>query len=218
MASKKIKGITIELDGNTTKLDKALKGVEDNNRKVNSNLRDIEKSLKFNPGNTTLVEQQQKNLQKAIEETKEKLNILRTADKQVKEQFKNNKISVEEYEAFQREIIETESKLGNLNKKYQNSVDEHNNLQDAYQRLNKVLSENGKEIDEFADVIGQDLVSQIKKGEGLSKDLEKAIESIGGAAKDTGSDMDKAFAGEMLGGRSSASDDFDSLEDEDFLK
>lgn len=110
MASGKIKGITIELDGDTTKLNKALSSSENAARDSVKALREIEKSLKFNPGNTKLVEQQQRNLAEAINATKEKLKILQDVDGQMK-QLNQGKISVDQYEAFQREIIATEGQL-----------------------------------------------------------------------------------------------------------
>ena len=82
MAGKQIKGITIEIDGDTSKLGKALSDVEKRSKATNSSLKDIEKNLKFNPGNAQLVAQQQRKLQDAISETKEKLVILKIADEQ----------------------------------------------------------------------------------------------------------------------------------------
>lgn len=83
MASGKIKGITIELDGDTTKLNKALSSSENAARDSVKALREIEKSLKFNPVNTKLIEQQRNSVE-AINATKEKLKILRDADGQMK--------------------------------------------------------------------------------------------------------------------------------------
>src|SRR6185312_2241404 len=109
--SKRIKGITIELDGSTTGLQKALEDVNKKSRDVSKELRDVEKLLKFNPGNAELVAQKQKLLADQVEATREKLNRLKDAKADVDKQFAEGKINEEQYRSFQREIIETESKL-----------------------------------------------------------------------------------------------------------
>ena len=72
MASR-IAGITIEIDGNATKLSKALQGVDKDLKTTQSNLRDVNKLLKFEPGNVDLLRQKQKLLNDAIKDTKQKL-------------------------------------------------------------------------------------------------------------------------------------------------
>jgi phage-related minor tail protein len=69
----RIKGITIELDGDTTKLSNALKGVNKEIRDTQSNLKDVNKLLKMDPGNADLLAQKQKYLTDAIDATKKKL-------------------------------------------------------------------------------------------------------------------------------------------------
>ena len=82
MAGGRIKGITIELGGDTTKLQTALKGVNSEIKNTQAQLKDVEKLLKLNPGNTELLTQKQKLLKDAIAETKEKLATLKTAAEQ----------------------------------------------------------------------------------------------------------------------------------------
>ena len=82
-----IKGITIELNGDVTKLDQALKGVNATSKALNSELKEIEKQLKFNPGNTTLLEQQQRALASQVEETAKKLDTLKIAAQQAQQQL-----------------------------------------------------------------------------------------------------------------------------------
>lgn len=109
-----IKGITIEIGGDTTKLDKALKDVNKNSRDLNKELRDIEKSLKFNPGNTELVAQKQRVLAESVENTKKKLETLKTAQEQAKQALANGDIGQDEYDALTREILKTENQLKSL--------------------------------------------------------------------------------------------------------
>lgn len=114
MASKNIRGITIEIDGATTGLEKSLQDVNKKARDIQSELKEVERLLKLDPKNTELVAQKQKLLGDAVENTKEKLERLKSAQKQVDEQFKNGEITEEQYRGIQREIIQTEENLKSL--------------------------------------------------------------------------------------------------------
>lgn len=107
----RIAGITIEIGGDTKKLQTALKGVDNQLRSTQSNLKDINKLLKLDPGNTELLVQKQKNLEAAIKQTKDRLQQLKDAQSQVKQ-------GSAEWDALQREIIETEHNLESLEKEY----------------------------------------------------------------------------------------------------
>ena len=109
----RISGITIEINGNTKKLQTALKGVDNELRKTQSNLKDIEKLLKLNPGNVELLTQKQKNLEQAIQQTKDRLQQLKDAQSQVAK-------GTPEWDALQREIIATEQQLQQLEREYRN--------------------------------------------------------------------------------------------------
>ena len=110
----RIKGITVEINGDTTKLSKALEGVNKNIQNTQTQLKDVEKLLKLDPSNTELLSQKQKLLADAVSSTKEKLQTLKTAAEQANTALANGDISQEQYDALQREIIETEQKLRNL--------------------------------------------------------------------------------------------------------
>lgn len=194
MASGKIKGITIELDGDTTKLNKALSSSENAARDSVKALREIEKSLKFNPGNTKLVEQQQRNLAEAINATKEKLKILQDADGQMKQQLNQGKISVDQYEAFQREIIATEGQLSSYEKRLSSSQSEQKRLEQATKNLSTIFEASGTKIDDFADILGEETVEAFKKGEGSSKQMEDALQKLGDTLLGTGGDSEKLKA------------------------
>ena len=113
MASR-IKGITIEIGGDTTKLQKALKQVDGSLKETQSNLKDINKLLKLDPGNTELLRQKQENLNQAINDTKERLATLKDAYKQLEGQGTDE--AKEQQKALAREIVETEQKLKSLKK------------------------------------------------------------------------------------------------------
>ena len=97
MAGKNIKGITIEIDGNATGLDKALKGVNNTSVKLNTELGQVNKLLKFDPSNVTGLSQKQELLTKSIENTSDKLNQLKSAQSQVEAQYKSGNIGEEQY-------------------------------------------------------------------------------------------------------------------------
>lgn len=119
MAGGRIKGITIEIGGDTTKLQTALKQVNSQISQTQSNLKDINKLLKFDPGNAELLAQKQKNLSEAITATEEKLKKEKEALEQL-ENASNSSETVKEQEALKREIIDTENSLKSLNKEMKN--------------------------------------------------------------------------------------------------
>lgn len=120
MASR-IKGITVEIGGDTTGLDKALKSVNSSIKTTQSSLRDVNKLLKLDPTNTELLTQKQKLLKEAIGTTKEKLDALKSAQEQAKTQMENGDLGADKYDALQREIIETEQELQKLAQEAVNS-------------------------------------------------------------------------------------------------
>lgn len=110
----RIKGITIEIDGDTKGLSQALKGVNKDIKSTQTQLKDVEKLLKLDPHNVTLLGQKMKMLQTEIGQTKDKLSQLKSVSDEMEKGLKNGTISAEQYDAWQREIIETENELKNL--------------------------------------------------------------------------------------------------------
>lgn len=116
MAGGRVKGITIDIDGNTTGLTKALKEVNGQTAKTSAELRDVNKLLKLDPGNTELLAQKQKLLSNAVGSTSEKLKALKSAQAQVEAQFKSGEIGEEQYRSFQRELVATKAQLDRFEK------------------------------------------------------------------------------------------------------
>lgn len=114
MAKSSIKGITIKIGGDTTGLDKALKETSKKSRELESELKAVDKALKLDPNNVTLVKQKQDLLKDSIKETKAKLDVLKEAQSQVTAQYKKGEIDAGQYRAFQRELETTKSKLSSL--------------------------------------------------------------------------------------------------------
>ena len=113
MASR-IQGITVEIGGDTTKLTKALQGVNGEIKNTQSQLKDVEKLLKLDPSNTELLSQKQRLLTDAVYATKQKLDALKTASEQASKALENGTIAKDKYDALQREILETEQALEKL--------------------------------------------------------------------------------------------------------
>lgn len=114
MSKSSIKGITIKIGGDTTGLDKALKETNKKSRELESELKAVDKALKLDPNNVTLVKQKQDLLKDSIKETKSKLDVLKEAQSQVTAQYKKGEIDAGQYRAFQRELETTKSKLSSL--------------------------------------------------------------------------------------------------------
>ncbi len=130
MANNKIKGLTVEIGGDTTKLGQALESVNKKSGDLSSELGEINRLLKFNPDSTDLLAQKQKVLADIIENTSEKLKTLKEAEKQVQKQFERGEVSEEQVRALQREIIATESKLEHYEKQAKEATEETKDLGD----------------------------------------------------------------------------------------
>lgn len=171
-----IKGITIELQGNIQPLEQALKKANTVAKSTASEMRQVDKALKFNPASIELITQKQTLLTKQIENTKEKLTTLKNAQAEVEEQFKAGKIGEENYRAFKREIETTESTLTHYKTQLTNLNKEQENLGKSTERLSRFFSATGKDIEAYRHVLGDKLTDSIKNGKASSKDMERALE------------------------------------------
>ena len=198
MANKAIRGITVEIGGDTTKLGKALESGEKHSRSLQGELREIERLLKFDPTNTELLAQKQKVLADMVEETSKKLTTLKDAEAEVAEQFASKKISAEQYRAFQREIAQTERTLAEMKA----------GLDTASRNLNEFGDNNGV-AREAADKLEREIREQnealeaekkaLKEAEQAQKDHEKAVESAKEELADFKEKADDAFSAVKTG-------------------
>lgn len=191
MAKGRIQGITIEVDGDTKGLNSALKSVNTQSAKLTSELKDVEKLLKFNPGNVEALAQKQQLLTKQIETTTQKLNQLKQAESQVEAQFKSGEIGEEQYRAFRREIEYTEGALNGYKGQLNNIQVEQEKLGQNTKRINTLFDATGSSVDDFADILGGRLTNAIRNGTATSDQLEEAINKIGRAALGTDVDVGK---------------------------
>lgn len=172
----RIKGITVEIGGDTTGLDKSLKDVNSTIKSTQTALRDVNRLLKLDPGNAKLIAQKQQLLQKEISETSEKVNALKEADKQAKIQLENGELGQDKYDALQREIIETEHSLKSLE-------EEAKKIPSA---LSVSLQDAGDKIKEIGDKTSE-------VGKGLSTHITAPIAAMGAASLSAFNEVDKGM-------------------------
>lgn len=194
MAGNRIKGITIEIGGDTSGLQKALSDVNGKIKSTESQLKDVNNLLKLDPSNTVLVAQKQALLSEAVADTAEKLNSLEAAQKDVTAALEAGDIGQEQYMAFQREVEETRVTLA----RYQTELDglsaDQERLATNTDRLNKLFDATGTSVDDYADVLGSRLVTAIKNGSASSDQLKQAIEKIGRSATGGKADINQLTA------------------------
>lgn len=126
-----IKGITIKIGGDTTELGKALESVNKQSDTLSEELREVNRMLKFDPENTELLAQKQKLLAGQVDNTKEKLQKLKEAERQVQEQFARGEVSEAQVRALRREIIKTEGQLESYEQQVKDAADGTKNLADS---------------------------------------------------------------------------------------
>ena len=171
----RIKGITVESGGDTTKLSKALEGVNKDIKGTQTQLKDVQKLLKLDPTNTELLSQKHKLLADAVSATKEKLEVLKTAAEQANTALANGEISQQQYDALQREIIETENELKRL-------TTEANNSHTALEKMG-VLGETLQSAGDKISGVGQKLLP-----------VTAGVTALGTIAVKTGADFDSAMS------------------------
>lgn len=173
----RIKGITIEIGGDTTALSKALSGVNKEISTTQKQLRDVERLLKLDPGNVTLLEQKQRLLADSVEQTKQKLDALKAAEKQVQQQFAQGKVSQAQYDALQREIVATEADLRKAEKAASSLQDEiaQSKGESALKQLGNAASETASEVKKIDE-------KPIEDVEDAAKDADDALEEAGDSA------------------------------------
>ena len=187
MASR-IKGITIEIGGDTTGLDKALKSVNSSITHTQSALKDVNKLLKLDPSNTELLTQKQKLLKDAISSTKEKLDALKQAQAQAKEQLENGDLGQDKYDALQREIIETEQELKRLQEQAATTsttlakIDE---IGGKMENLGNSIAGVGKTIMPISTAVGGLGIAAVK----TAADFDSAMSQVAAVSGATGDDL-----------------------------
>lgn len=185
----RIKGITVEIGGDTTGLDKALKSVNTSIRSTQSALKDVNRLLKLDPSNTELLSQKQKLLKDAIAATKEKLDSLKVAQEQAKQQLENGELGQDKYDALQREIVETEEELRRLQQEAATTNTALSKIDVAGQKMETIgnsIAGAGKKMMSVTTVIGGVGVAAVK----TAADFDSAMSQVAAVSGATGKDFD----------------------------
>jgi phage-related minor tail protein len=197
-----IKGITIELNGDATGLDKALSGINGNISSLEAQLKDVDRLLKLDPGNTELLRQQQTLLAQAAEETKNKLEMLKKANEEVSKSADNYDAWKAKYDPIQKEISETKEKLKELQNEQQSMKDAGEINTDAYNALQNEITETKTKLSELKteakqvteefgapinpeqyNALQREIVATQQKLEQLGEKSETASEKLSGIGK-----------------------------------
>lgn len=168
---RRIKGLTIEIGGDTTQLSESLHDVNKSITSTQAQLKDVEKLLKLDPTNTEMLAQKQELLTQAISKTEEKLETLKDAAVQAEKQLGEGKISQEQFAALQREIAATEIELKRYDSQLDTAADATEDLGDAAEQAAQDSGDASEEIGELSDA---------------ADDLGDAAENAGDGTKDLG--------------------------------
>lgn len=168
---RRIKGLTIEIGGDTTQLSESLHDVNKSITSTQAQLKDVEKLLKLDPTNTEMLAQKQELLTQAISKTEEKLETLKDAAVQAEKQLGDGKISQEQFAALQREIAATEIELKRYGSQLDTAADATEDLGDAAEQAAQDSGDASEEIGELSDA---------------ADDLGDAAEDAGDGTKDLG--------------------------------
>lgn len=178
----RIKGITIEIDGDAKGLSQALKGVNKDIKSTQTQLKDVEKLLKLDPHNVTLLGQKMKLLQTEIGQTKDKLSQLKSVSDEMEKGLKNGTVTAEQYDAWQREIIETENEL--------------KNLEDAIKKVPTASEAMIANVSDHMDKLGQNISAVGDKISGLGDSLmpvTAGITALGASSIKAWQELDDAM-------------------------
>ena len=188
MASR-IQGITVEIGGDTTKLSTALSKVNKEIRDTQSQLKDVNKLLKLDPGNAELMAQKQRLLAQAVSETKEKLDALKLAGQQANEALAKGEISQGQYDALQREIIETEHALRDLERQANQSSVALQKIGAAGEKLQNVgsaIEGAGQKLMPVTAAVGGLATAAVK----VASDFDSAMSQVAAVSGATGKELD----------------------------
>ena len=210
MSSKRIKGITVTINGDTTKLDKALSGVNKTLSQTQSDLKAVERALKIDPGNTELLEQKQRLLAQAAQASAEKLDTLRQAAQNADAALQRGKEYSAKYEPLKGQLDKITASLRGLEanaesmeqklsagqisagqyEAYQKKLEETRREQEALKQSIKDLDKefSGARMDQSQyDALQRELAFTTKEAEDAAKAAEQCaggLDELGRAARD----------------------------------
>lgn len=187
--SKRIQGITIEIDGDTSKLNKSLRELNAPLNEINRELKNVQQALKFDPSNTDLLAQKQDILKRSIEATEQKLVQLKDAQKQMGDYNSLTDQQKESYSRLSLEIAKSESSLKDMNAelKNMNKID-LTKVKDTMKKVGDVAVDVVKKVGQITAVVGGAMAGVVAAGVKSFADLQQ---NIGGVETLFGDSADK---------------------------
>lgn len=176
---KKIDGITVAINGDTSGLAKSLKDVTSHSVKLSKNLKTVNNLLKLDPGNAELLAQKQKILAESIETTREKLKALEAAQEGVRQQFENGEIDTEAYLEFQRELLRTQERLEDLEQQADAAGDDVDNLGEQTEDAADEMQDAEKKTKNFSESLKTGLAAAAKIGAAAVAAVVAAVVAFG---------------------------------------
>lgn len=190
MANKGIKGIVLNIGGDTKGLSSALNQVDKDAKVTQRELKEVEKASKLDPSSVELYAQKQELLQQAVNDTSSRLDVLKQAQAQVEQQFQNGDINAEQYRAFNRELSTTEAQLRNLETQVSSSAQEFKRLEQNTQEVQSFLQATGMELEDFSEALGTRLTNAIQNGTATADQYTRALKLMGQHALGASADLD----------------------------
>ena len=178
--NKKIRGLTVEIGGDTTKLGKSLDDSKGRSKNLQKELREVNKLLKGNPNDVELLAQKETILKQRVEETAKQLDLLKGAQEKINRMFEQGEIGQEDYRAFQREVQRTQQTLDGLQTDLKKTSDHFGQVQRASGEINFKTAEDKVDYlkGKFKDLAQQSADSMEKVSKKVEKSGEK-IENVG---------------------------------------
>lgn len=199
MAGKNIKGITIEIGGNTTKLQDALKGVDKQVYSLNGDLKALNQALKLDPKNTELLAQKHDVLRRNIEETTKRLDTLKEAQRQMGDYNKLTDEQKTNYNQLSLEIAKSENALKEMNAEMKKTSGiDLSKLKDGLKKVGDIALEVGKKLGQVSVAVGGALAGITTAGVKSYASLEQNIGGVetlfGDSAQKVIENSKKAYA------------------------
>ena len=179
-----LRGITIEIGGNTTKLGNAIKDSEKKSIDLASELKDVNKLLKFDTSNVDLLKNKQEILTAQVTSTTEKLETLKSVQSQIEAQAQSGDIGADQYREFQRELIVTEQRLESYSKALQDTTTKINQIESgtdeassAFGQLKDTINQQEKELSQLKQAYSNVVLEQGKNSD-KAKQLASEMTSL----------------------------------------
>lgn len=144
MANKKVNGITIAINADTSGVTVGLKDLTSQSVSLSKQLKTVDSLLKLDPKNTELLATKQKLLAQSVETTRKKLQALKDSQEDVKKAVASGSIGTEEYVAFQKELVQTERRLKELEAQENGTASSVQNLGDDTAKAGNQMQEAGE--------------------------------------------------------------------------